>query len=195
MTEGAGRRPRWFYAARAVTAILWEFSKGGSELCVLEKERRGWRLRGTVLLAAERGPAEIRYSVGVDRAWVTEDVEVVIAFAGGDILKPVELGTLWSGEERPPEFRDCVDVDLGFTPATNTLPIRRLGLRVGERAKVQVAWLRWPELRVERAEQRYERLAEDRYRYSSGSFAADLTVDEHGLVVEYEGLWRAIARA
>jgi uncharacterized protein len=89
----------------------------------------------------------------------------------------------------------CVDVDLGFTPATNTLPIRRLGLEVGEAAELAVAWLRWPTLRVERAEQRYERLARDRYRYSSGDFEADLTVDEHGLVVEYEGVWRAVARA
>jgi uncharacterized protein len=178
-----------------VAAILWEFSEGGSELCVLDSKDRGWELSGTALLAAEQGPAEIRYSVLVGRTWATEDVEVVVSFPNGDIPEPIELGALWSGKERPPEFRDCVDVDLGFTPATNTLPIRRLGLEVGEAAELAVAWLRWPALRVERAEQRYERLARDRYRYSSGDFEADLTVDEHGLVVEYEGVWRAVARA
>ena len=80
-------------------------------------------------------------------------------------------------------------------PATNTLPIRRLRLAVGGKREIAVAWLRWPELRLERALQRYERLAEDRYRYSSNGFSAELVVDEHGLVVDYEGLWRAIARA
>jgi len=157
---------------------------------VLDKAGRGWRLGGTALLAAEQGPVEIRYSVLVNRAWVTQDVEVVISFPNGDVRSPVQLGALWSEKERPSEFRDCVDVDLGFTPATNTLPIRCLGLEIGDQAEVSAAWLRWPELRVERLEQRYERLAKDRYRYSSGSFSADLTVDEHGLVVDYQGLWR-----
>ena len=49
---------------------------------------------------------------------------------------------MWSGTERPPEYSDCVDVDLSFTPATNTLPIRRLGLDIGEEAEIHVAWLR-----------------------------------------------------
>jgi hypothetical protein len=42
--------------------------------------------------------------------------------------------------------------------------------------------------------QRYERLADDRYRYSSPGFTAELLVDEHGVVRLYEGLWRAIGR-
>jgi hypothetical protein len=88
-----------------------------------------------------------------------------------------------------------VDVDLSFTPATNTLPIRRLGLEVGDEAEIHVAWLVWPELSVRPVLQRYARLAEDRYRYAQDDFEAELTVDEHGLVLEYEGLWRAIATA
>ena len=116
-------------------------------------------------------------------------------FPSGDVHRPLEIGGLWSGKDKPPGFSDCVDVDLGFTPATNTLPIRRLRLAVGGKREIAVAWLRWPELRLERALQRYERLAEDRYRYSSNGFSAELVVDEHGLVVDYEGLWRAIARA
>ncbi|MGH3042409.1 MAG: putative glycolipid-binding domain-containing protein [Gaiellaceae bacterium] len=177
-----------------MTAILWEFSEGGTDLCVLERADRGWRVAGTALLAAEGAPVEIRYAVEVSRAWVTEDAEVVVSFPGGEVRKPFEVGGLWSGKERPPEFRDCQDVDLGFTPATNTLPIRRLALDVGEEADVSVTWLRWPELRIERAEQHYARVAKDRYRFSSGDFSAELVVDEQGLVVDYEGLWRAIAR-
>jgi hypothetical protein len=41
--------------------------------------------------------------------------------------------------------------------------------------------------------QRYTRLAEDRYRYTQDEFEAELTVDQQGLVLDYEGLWRAIA--
>ena len=119
-----------------------------------------------------------------------------MAFAGGELHEPVELGALWSRRKRPAELEGCVDVDLSFTPATNTLPIRRLGLAVWEEAEIAVAWLRWPELRVERVLQRYARLARDRYRYTQDEFESrSCRVDEHGLVLEYEGLWRAVARA
>jgi uncharacterized protein len=178
-----------------VTAILWQAGDGGAEICVLERAGRGRRFRGTVLTHEAKQPIELRYAVTVDASWATTDVEVLVAFAGGDLREPVELGGLWSGKERPPEYRDCVDVDLSFTPATNTLPIRRLGLEVGEEAEIAVAWLVWPELRFERAVQRYARLAKDSYRYTQDDFEAELTVDEEGLVLEYEGLWKAVARA
>jgi uncharacterized protein len=191
--EGAARRPPPILGS--VTALLWQAADGGSEICVLERAGRGWRLRGTVLTHEANEPIELRYAVTVDAAWATTDVEVLVAFAGGEPREPPELGGLWSGKECPPEFRDCVDVDLSFTPATNTLPIRRLCLEVGEEAEIQVAWLVWPELRVRPVLQRYARLAEDRYRYTQDDFAAELTVDEQGLVLEYEGLWKAIAQA
>ena len=176
-----------------MTAVLWQAGDGGSEICVLERAGRGSRLRGTVLTHEAKEPIELRYTVTVDAAWVTTDVEVLVSFAGGEPRELVELGALWSGKERPPEFEDCVDVDLSFTPSTNTLPIRRLGLEVGEEAEIAVAWLVWPELRFQRAVQSYTRLAKDRYRYKQGDFEAALTVDEHGLVLEYGDLWKAVA--
>ena len=176
-----------------MTAVLWQASEGGSDLCVLERAGPGWLLRGVVLTSAGGDPVEIRYRVVASSKWLTEDAEVLVAFAGGDLREPVVLGSLWSGKERPPELRDCVDVDLGFTPATNTLPIRRLRLAVGAEAEIVVAWLRWPELTLEPAVQRYTRLATNRYRFSQDDFEAELEVDEEGLVLGYEGLWRAVA--
>jgi len=176
-----------------VTAVLWQASDGGSEVCVLEREGNGSRLRGTVLTHEATQPVELRYAVTVDSAWATMGVEVLVALRGGPPRQVAELDGVWSGTERPPEYSDCVDVDLSFTPATNTLPIRRLGLEIGEEAEIHVAWLVWPELTVQRVLQRYTRLAGDRYRYTQDEFEAELTVDRQGLVLEYEGLWRAIA--
>jgi hypothetical protein len=178
-----------------VPAVLWEASDGGSEVCVLERAGRGWRLRGTVLTHEAKQPIELRYAVTVDSAWATIGVEVLVACAGGDPRAVAKLDELWSDPERPPDYRECVDVDLSFTPATNTLPIRRLDLDVGDEAEIRVAWLVWPELGVRPVLQRYARLAKDRYRYTQDDFEAELTVDEHGLVLEYEGLWHAIATA
>ena len=177
----------------SVSAVLWQASDGGSELCALERTREGWRLRGTVLTHEASRPIELRYAVTVDPAWATTDVEVEVAVAGGAPRELPELSRLWAGTERPPEYDDCVDVDLSFTPATNTLPIRRLGLEIGDEAEIQVAWVVWPELRVRRVLQRYARLAQDRYRYTQDEFEAELLIDRQGLVLEYEGLWRAIA--
>ena len=177
----------------SVTAILWQASDGGSEVCVLERVDSGWRVRGTVLTHDATQPIELRYAVTVDRAWATTNVEVLVALGGDHARELAELGKVWCGTERPPEYSDCIDVDLSFTPATNTLPIRRLGLDIGEEAEIHVAWLVWPELTVQRVLQRYTRIAEDRYRYTQDEFEAELTVDRQGLVLEYEGLWRAIA--
>lgn len=98
----------------------------------------------------------------------------------------------WQVDEQEREdLTGCVDVDLSITPATNTLPIRRLRLAVGESAEVTAAWVRFPALSVEPLRQRYTRLAENRYRYESleSGFTAELTVDDQGLVTHYPGGW------
>ncbi|PYO47835.1 MAG: hypothetical protein DMD72_09100, partial [Gemmatimonadetes bacterium] len=77
--------------------------------------------------------------------------------------------------------------------STNLLPIRRLALKVGDRAVVQAAWVRFPEFTLELLEQTYTRLDDNTYRYESGNgaFRRDLKVDESGLVLDYPGLWSA----
>jgi uncharacterized protein len=91
------------------------------------------------------------------------------------------------------DLAGCIDVDLGLTPATNTLPIRRLQLEIGETATLMAAWVKFPSLDIVPLEQRYERLSEFSYRYSSTNFTALLEVDELGLVTHYEGGWERIA--
>lgn len=177
-----------------VTSVLWQASDGGSELCVMDRTDRGWRLAGTVLTHDEGRPMEIRYAVSVDATWATTAVEVDVSTAGAPSQALTDLAALWSGTPRPPELRSCVDVDLSFTPATNTLPIRRLGLGIGEEAEIEVAWLVWPDLDVRPVRQTYARLGERRYRYTQDDFEAEIQVDENGLVLEYEDLWRAVAR-
>jgi hypothetical protein len=176
-----------------VSTVLWQATNGGSEVCVLGRFERGWRLRGTVLTHEAKQPIEIRYAVTVDSAWATTDVAARVAIGESDPRELDQLSALWSGDTRPSEYRNCVDVDLGFTPATNTLPIRRLGLRVDEQAEIEVAWLVWPDLDIRPVRQTYTRLAEHRYRYTQGDFTAELVVDDQGLVLEYESLWRVVA--
>jgi uncharacterized protein len=89
--------------------------------------------------------------------------------------------------------RGCDDVDLALTPATNSLPIRRLNLQVGGSESVIAAWVKFPDLTVEPLSQRYTRLAKDTYRYQSNTgFSAEIVVDDLGLVTTYPGGWERI---
>lgn len=87
------------------------------------------------------------------------------------------------------------DIDLAFTPATNTLPIRRLRPAIGETIAITTVWLRYPGLVIEPAPQTYQRLDPNRYRFTSdgGAFTAVIEVDDDGLVTTYEGLWHRAA--
>jgi hypothetical protein len=56
-----------------------------------------------------------------------------------------------------PNLDGCVDLDLGFTPATNLFQLRRVALQVGQTADVPVAWLDVPVGTLDTLHQRYER--------------------------------------
>jgi hypothetical protein len=191
-----------------VRTVLWQrILSPGSEWCTLEREPDGWRFRGIVLAEVASVPVLVQYAVALAADWSTRAVEIVMR--SGDAIEPRELRLTvapeqrWQIEREPsdvPEddlapLQGLVDVDLGFSPVTNTLPIRRLDPAVGEAVAVTAAWVRFPELTIEPLPQRYIRLAERRYRYESagGAFVAEIEVDDLGLVTAYEGGWRRVA--
>jgi hypothetical protein len=168
----------------------------GREKALVERTATGWRLTGE-LDAEESGlAAELRYAIECDPEWRTRSA-LVEGEAGAAPIRfalAADGAGNWTRDGTPlPELAGALDVDLGFTPATNTLPIRRLALAVGESAPVQSAWLRFPELRLERLEQTYTREAEQTFRYHAlvdgEPFIARLDTDRFGRVVRYEGLW------
>ena len=90
-----------------------------------------------------------------------------------------------------PDLEGCLDLDLGFTPATNLTQLRRVALPVGTGADIPVAWLDVPAGRLERLDQRYERRTVEGYWYAAPRFdyAALLQVSALGFVEQYPGLW------
>src|SRR5207237_2625915 len=95
-----------------------------------------------------------------------------------------------NGEDQA-NLRGHIDLDAEASPATSTIPIRRLGRKVGEARAIRVAWIRFPGLRVEPVDQRYARRALRRYRFENvgSGYTTELKIDEEGLVLEYPGLW------
>ncbi len=162
------------------------------EHCTLTMRDNGMSLVGTVLGAAGGLPMRIEYRVLADRAGLTTAVHVrdLRGFETRTLTLERDAKGGWRVEGvTMRDLKGCTDVDLGCSPSTNTLPIRRLRLGIGARETIKAAWVRFPELTVTKTAQTYTRLDEVTYRYESGAFAAELTVDEDGLVAAYAE-WR-----
>jgi hypothetical protein len=98
------------------------------------------------------------------------------------------------GGLRRPELVGCRDVDLESSACTNTFPVHRMKLMVGQRCEAPAAYVRALDATVERLEQSYRRLddagGQHVYHYESPGFdfVARLTYDDRGLVVDYPGI-------
>ena len=177
--------------------ILWKrIDMPGHEAASITQHRNRWNLAGTALFVHESQPCRLDYEIECDMNWGTRDVTIRGQVGALPVTLVISRGSDggWSANDVPhPALHGCTDIDLGFSPATNLLAIRRMKLAVGERASVQAAWLRFPAFTLELLEQTYTRLTEDTYHYESagGEFSRELTVDADGFVTEYPGLWTA----
>lgn len=181
-----------------VQPILWrKIDSSGLEYCQVQAYYGGWQIEGTALFTVAAAAAQVRYSVVCDNFWRTRKVEVhaKIGLNEQQLQLTVDQRQRWwlAGRELEP-VRGCSDVDLGFSPATNTLPIRRLRLAVGQKSNLTAAWVRFPELEIEPLPQQYTRLAENRYKYESGNgrFETEIEVDQHGLITHYPNGWQRV---
>ncbi|MDN7942992.1 putative glycolipid-binding domain-containing protein [Burkholderia multivorans] len=175
--------------------VAWQIAQTwhAAEWCRLVDGRDGIELSGSVAGAIDGTPFRVDYAIACDADWLTRSARVTrwIGAAARQIDLRCDGGRWTIDGVDAPALDGATDVDLGFSPSTNTLPIRRLALKVGDAAAIRTAWLRFPAFDIVRGEQRYTRIAPNAYRYESGTYAADLTVDAAGLVIDYDE-WRRI---
>ncbi|HYW12565.1 MAG TPA: putative glycolipid-binding domain-containing protein [Longimicrobium sp.] len=176
--------------------ILWRWmDRPGHEASRLESIAGEWHLRGTSVLMEAGQPCSLSYDIVCDGVWRTQRA-TVRGWVGArqvDVEIETEGGRWRMNGAEVPAVEGCVDVDLNFSPCTNLLPIRRLGLPVGGAGAVSAAWLRFPGFQLERLDQAYRRTGERTWRYESadGAFVRDLEVDEAGFPTRYPGFWDA----
>jgi hypothetical protein len=162
------------------------------EHCTLALRDGGLSLVGTVMGSEGGVPFRVEYRVLADRDGLTTAVHVrdLRGFATRTLALERNAKGAWSVDGAAARaLKGCTDVDLGCSPSTNTLPIRRLRLGIGATQTIKAAWVLFPELTVVKADQTYTRLDEFTYRYASGTFESELTVDDDGLVAAYAD-WR-----
>jgi hypothetical protein len=179
------------------SSILWRrLDVRGHDACRLAEVAGGWALDGVAAFSHEYGPAALVYPVACDRAWRTRRGSVhgqVGDEAISVTVRRTRDGSWTVNGAVVPGLTGCVDLDFGFTPATNLLQLRRIALEIGEARDVPVAWLDGPAGSLLRLEQRYERRGEDTYWYEAARFgyAARLEVAPSGFARRYPGLWEA----
>ncbi|MBV9250521.1 MAG: putative glycolipid-binding domain-containing protein, partial [Acetobacteraceae bacterium] len=117
--------------------MLWRrLDRPGHDAARLSRHDEGWLLRGAAVFLDQTGPACIEYEVSLDASWRTTGGKVGGFFAGKSIKHVITRrpdGWLLDGVVAT-GTGGLLDLDYGFTPATNLLQLRRLDLRIGKAA-------------------------------------------------------------
>ncbi len=159
------------------------------------------RVADSVVLAydEERGPFRFTYRLNWDDAWQLREAELVLTTERS--TRSLTLQTDGQGHWRHGDGRSiaeldgCRDIDIWPTPFTNTFPIRREPMAVGERRQFLMAWVFAPDLTVHPQPQAYTRLADRLYLFENldgSGFRTELPVDEEDIVVDYPDLFRRV---
>lgn len=184
---------------RTIRRVIWRriLDEHSFEECVVTAFPGGFGIAGHVIAAHDGEPLTIAYDIRCERDWSAKTISIEQMLGGA----PRRLSLARSGKgwlvdgARDLRLDGCAEPDLGITPSTNALALRRLDLAIGQAAEITCAWVKFPALTIEPALQRYERLGEREYRYTNveSGFTATLTVDELALPVSYQGIWARIA--
>jgi uncharacterized protein len=184
---------------KTLCRVIWRrnLDDHSFEECVVTASPAGFGIGGHVIAAQDGAPLVVRYEIGCDDAWSARSVTIEQRL--GDTQRRLRLeragdGWLVDGVHDARLDR-CAEPDLGLTPSTNALAVRRLGLAMGQAAEIKCAWVKFPALSVEPSLQRYQRLGDHDYRYTNvaSGFTALVAVDALALPVSYEGIWTRIA--
>ncbi|CAD6555979.1 putative glycolipid-binding domain-containing protein [Paraburkholderia metrosideri] len=174
--------------------LRWASEEGdGIEHLAFGPRENGFAVESALVGQREGNPYGLYYRLRCDEQWRTRYAWLKIV-GGGELELHGDGEGHWRNGDGVvlSEIEGCIDIDIAATPFTNTLPIRRLQLAEGERKPISVAFISTPDLQVTRAEQAYSCIGLNReYRYEGifRNFAANLTVDNDGLVIDYPTLF------
>jgi uncharacterized protein len=177
-------------------AAWMRLNRPGRDAALLRPSGGGWLLQGAAAFDHDDGSAAVAYQVEADGRWRTRR-GVISGFLGdktisheirrddkGWRLNGVAIGGL----------KRLVDLDYGFTPATNALQLSRIALKPGQRAEVPVAWFDLDSASLVELPQIYERRGASSYWYEAPTvpYQALLEIAPSGFVRSYPGLWRLV---
>lgn len=170
-------------------AVLWVRQDGaGNDACRFADAEGGYLIDGS---STDSDWNVLRYRVRARADGTTRRVR--IGARSRIFLRRATDNTWRLNGVAVPAVNGAQDIDLAFSPATMTLPIRRLKLAVGDEAEILVARydLKNGDLTPHRLV--YRRTAPDKYEChdTASGTTAQLKVDAQGIVQTYKGHWKA----
>jgi hypothetical protein len=171
------------------TATWAAWDGDGGEVTEFRWENEGWTISGNV--DRER----VQYVVRLSATWQVRQFLLFRDLEDPDLWLATDGTARWgemNGAHRV-ELDGCYDIDLVCTPLTNSLPIRRLPLHVGDSAELPIVVIDVETLDVRAAAHRYMRLDTHRWAFDNADDSVEFEVDQHGLLIDYPGRFRRIS--
>jgi hypothetical protein len=152
-------------------------------------ENEGWTINGQV------GHERVQYVVRLSASWQMRQFLLFRDLDEPDLWLATNGTARWgemNGAHRI-ELDGCYDIDLACTPFTNSLPIHRLPLHVGDSAELPVVTVDVETLAVRAETHRYIRLDTHRWRFEHADHSVEFDVDKHGLLLDYPEMFRRLS--
>lgn len=178
------------------TALWKAIYTAGHDAASLVQTGGGWRLEGTAAFSKVGVPASVRYALDLDPEWSTRRGSIEGFFGETPVAVQIErTQDRWTLNGIAQEsVTGLIDLDFGFTPATNNPQLRRIGLEVGQSTQITVAWMDLGSTVLEPLPQIYRRTGDKAYDYDSptGPYRATLQIASNGFVRVYPDLWTMV---
>jgi uncharacterized protein len=178
--------------------ILWRsLDDEGFEHVRIDDRHPGWTVFDSMFVRVHEGAVKRGgYTLIVDKAWNTLELRIMVEGAPGEMMAQHVLASgdgRWTdaNERHIPSLDGVRDVDIQWSPLTNTLPVNRLRMSPGDEHDITVAYFSLPDLGIKPVRQHYTSAGNGIVRYASETrdFERDLTVDDQGFVLEYPDLF------
>ena len=173
-------------------SIRWRsLEHGGLEQFRFTEWQGEFNVRSAVIGDVGDDAFGVFYEVNLRLDWTVAGVVLQRTDGVMMVLSSDGRGNWTDAHGARPDLAGCIDIDFEMTPFTNTLPIRRVPLGIGETKRFKMAYIPADTLEPFADEQIYTRLSQTTYCFeeADGSFTADITVDENGFVVDYPELF------
>ena len=179
------------------SCVIWRriLDDGSDEFCAVRQMGNGAEVEGTSLgLTKAFEPFCCSYRILANLAY-SQTRHLAVSFWSPSGTRSLSMSRSkggWKVDAEEPQFIEADEIDLDWSPVTNMFPIRQMLERGLTSLELKAAWVRMPDLRLERSAQRYDRIDGLTARYTNleSGFTALVSHDGEGFPLDYEGVWK-----